>query len=425
MQEVTIAKKTDRRYSQYIADFILFLALLAISGFFLYRLVICQVIYAGRSDGYPSDVVAYIMEIQGTNTEYNFAYPLFFLTGKFFNLFLPIGPATAVSVVLYNGLSMILLKKYFENLLIKTGRIKDSALSHIVITLAVFGCCVMSMWWLPRFGKYKLPHKDQVYAGTLSGNPWHNATYIATKPFSIVAFFSFSELLSQYENKIQIKTAVTFAISLMLSAVAKPTFNLVLISAAGTVMLVRFIRSRFKNFKQSVLLGCCFFPTFAVMLIQYADMFGSTFGDDVQGIRFCWFEVWKIYNPHVLEAVFYANVTAVICLFFFAKDLIKDTLYRFTTVFFLISFLEAGLICERGKRFVDFNFGWGYMHGIFFFQSVSAIKLIEATFSKRFKWYWTVLLWVLFLSQIVAGILYFKGLYYGRDYRTLLPATWT
>ena len=282
----------------------------------------------------------------------------------------------------------------------------------------------MAMWWLPRFGRFKLFHKDQVYYGTFTGNPWHNATYIATKPFAVVAFFSFTELLDQYEKKINIKTAVVFSLSLLLSAIAKPTFNLVLITAAGIVMLFRFIRAKCNNFKQLLALGVCFFPTFVAMLIQFADMFVSKSAEDVQGIRFAWFEVWKGQNPHVVEAVFYANVFALVCLIFFRKDIIKDCRYRFAVLFFIVSFLEAGLLCEKGVRFPDFNFSWGYMHGIFFFELISALRLLEASLRKRFKWYWIVLLWAIFFSQVVAGVLYFKGLYWGYDYKTLLPMTW-
>ncbi len=407
------------------ADATLFASLLIVFSVFLYRLVVHQAIYAGRIDGYPSDIVAYIMEIEGNNTEYNFAYPLFFLTGRFFLMFVPIGQAVAFSVVLYNGLTLVLTKYYLEKKIVLSGIVSDRWYVHMLISLVAVSCSIMAMWWLPRFGKLKLYHKEQAYFGTFSGNPWHNATYVATKPFSVIAFFSFSDLLSAYEKKIDIRNALLFSVSLLLSAIAKPTFNLVFISAAGLVLLVRLIKAKFKNFKHTISLGLCFVPTFVVMLIQYADMFVPKTVDDVQGIRFTWFEVWKLQNTHVVAAVFYANVFSIVCLVFFAKDIIKDTTYRFAILFFVISFLEAGLLCERGERFSHFNFSWGYMHGVFLLQTVTTIKLIIATFTKRSKWFLLLLMWLALISQIIAGIFYFRGLYYGRDYRSLLPMSWT
>lgn len=407
-----------------IADYIFFAFLMIIFSVYLYRLVVCQAIYAGQTNGYYSDIIAYITEIDGTNTKYNFAYPLFFLTGRFFKLFFPTGQAAALTVVLYNGLTLIATKYYMEKAVIKDGDTENKVFIHIIVSFVSAACSIMAMWWLPRFGKFKLLHKDQVYYGTFTGNPWHNATYIATKPFSIVAFFSFTELLEQYEEKIDIKKAIIFSLSLFLSAMAKPTFNLVLISAAGIILLYRLIRAKFANLKQSLALGACFFPTFAAMLIQYADMFVSKSPDDVQGIKLSWFEVWKLQNPHIPEAVFYANVFALIGVIFFAKDFAKDCRYRFTLLFFGVSFLEAGLLCEKGIRFPDFNFSWGYMHGIFFFGLISATKLLEKSLKKGIKWFWLVLLWSLFFSQVIAGALYFKGLYWGYDYKTLLPMSW-
>ena len=64
------------------------------------------------------------------------------------------------------------------------------------------------------------------------------------------------------------------------------------------------------------------------------------------------------------------------------------------------------------------------MHGIFFFEVVTVIKLLEHLLKKKKADLLTVVGCVLFLTHLVAGIAYFKGMYYALDYETMLPCTW-
>ena len=418
-----------------IIDIIIFVAILAVFLTFFARLVYCQTIYAEMTErGYNSDILAYMQEMQGIDSGYSFPYPLFFAMGRFFNLFLPIDLAITVAEVLLNGLAVVISKYYFEKLL--TGKDPagndtadketsgDKWYRHVIITLAVFACFMMSMWWLPRFGKVTLPFKDQVFYGTYSGNPWHNATYIATRPFAIGCFFSFFDVLTGYEKKFNLKDHIIFSVFLLLTTLTKPSFTLTFVSASGIVLLVKLFVSKFKNIKSSLILAAFYVPTFIALIIQFGGVFGSGNTEAEHGIGFDGFKLWTSVNPHILPAVVYANIFSLVCLVFFAKEIIRDEKYRFSVIFFAVAFLEAGLLCEKGFRYSHFNFSWGYMHGIFFFEMMALIKLLEATFSKKMKLIFLLICWLFFASQVVAGVLYFAGIYRGLDYNTLLPASW-
>ena len=421
MEKGRTSKTLDKTIQ--IADCVFFGAFLVAITVLLWRLVICQAIYAGRSDGYLSDILAYMQEMQGIESGYSFPYPLFFTMGRLFNRFMPIGTAVALSEVILNGLAVVFTKYYFDKE-IRRNLGNDKSFVYLLSTVAVICCFVMSMWWLPRFGKITLPWKDQAFVGTFTGNPWHNATYIATRPFAVVCFFSFINVLRTYETKIKVIDACIFTLSLFLTTITKPSFTIVLLSAAGLVWIVRLIKARFTTIKQSLLVLVCLIPTVIDLIYQFGGVFGDGNEEEVHGIGFTFFEVWKGHNPNVAAAVFYANVFSLVCLVIMFKELKKDELYRFGSFFFLISFLEAGLLCEKGKRFTHFNFCWGYMHGIFFLQAVSLIKLVRATVTRRYRWYVILLLWLALLSQVVAGAVYFWYIYCGRDYKTLLPMTW-
>ncbi len=415
-------KESAKKQNIYkVADFVLFATLLIILAHFFGQLVYAQALYAGKEGGYFSDIYAYMQEMQGIDSGYSFPYPIFFLTGKFFNLFLPIEMAVTLAEVLFNSLAILITKYYLEKYINESAG--KTTWQHFAVTLSVFACFMMSMWWLPRFGKINLPFKDQVFYGTYSGNPWHNATYIATRPFAVGAFFSFVNLFKD-EQKFDIKKGIVFSVFLFLTTMTKPSFTLVIGSAMAFVCIVRLIRRRFKNIKYILFLFVCSIPTLVALVLQFGGVFGSGNTEEEHGIGLDFFRVWRSANPHVLAAIFYANVFALVCIPFLIKNIKKDYLYTFTLIIFAVSVLEAGLLCEKGFRYPHFNFSWGYMHGIFFFALGSIAVLIKNIFEKKIKPVFAVICILALLSQVVFGILYFKGLYYGRDYNTLLPYNW-
>ena len=429
----------EKRYIG-IVDAVVFIILLGTLGYFFWMLVFCQTIYAGKEGGYFSDILAYMQEVQGIDSGYSFPYPLFFSYTRFLTRFTTIDYAITLAEVSLNSLAIIITKFYFELFLRKYTKKKDTLFRHILITLGVFATFLMSMWWLPRFGRFHLPFKDQVFYGTYSGNPWHNATYIATRPFAIATFFSFVLLLEHFnpkqdeflseedkskEKKHFIINVIVFSVSLLLTTLAKPSFTLVFVSVAGVVLLIRLFVSKYGGFKRILPMALCFLPTFAVLLYQFGGVFGQgaqTEGE--HGIGFGFFGVWKAANPHVPAAVIYANVFALVALCFYFKELKEEEIYRFTILFFLFAFLEAGLLYEKGFRYPHFNFSWGYMHGIFFFQLGSIIILLKQCFAEKKRWPAIIVPAIFLISQVVFGVLYFKGLYCGLDYNTLLPSTW-
>ena len=317
-------KESAKKQNIYkVADFVLFATLLIILAHFFGQLVYAQALYAGKEGGYFSDIYAYMQEMQGIDSGYSFPYPIFFLTGKFFDLFLPIEMAVTLAEVLFNSLAILITKYYLEKYINESAG--KTTWQHFAVTLSVFACFMMSMWWLPRFGKINLPFKDQVFYGTYSGNPWHNATYIATRPFAVGAFFSFVNLFKD-EQKFDIKKGIVFSVFLFLTTMTKPSFTLVIGSAMAFVCIVRLIRRRFKNIKYILFLFVCSIPTLVALVLQFGGVFGSGNTEEEHGIGLDFFRVWRSANPHVLAAIFYANVFALVCIPFLIKNIKKHYL---------------------------------------------------------------------------------------------------
>ena len=107
--------KTDNKQKIYrVIDTALFAILLITLAHFFGQLVYAQALYAGKEGGYFSDIYAYMQEMQGIDSGYSFPYPIFFLTGRFFDLFLPIEMAVTLAEVLFNSLAILITKYYLE-----------------------------------------------------------------------------------------------------------------------------------------------------------------------------------------------------------------------------------------------------------------------------------------------------------------------
>ena len=158
--------------------------------------------------------------------------------------------------------------------------------------------------------------------GVFSPNPFHNATYMAARPFAILAFLWYGKLLPVYENGVilragkgreilcggegkkqaALKDYMLFSLFLLIATMTKPSFTLVMVSTAGLIMLYRLIRAKFQNFVPTIQLGVCFIPTFTALLYQYRGVFMPEDGEE-GGIGFCFGEVWAQYCDNIPLAV--------------------------------------------------------------------------------------------------------------------------
>lgn len=391
----------------------------------------------GSEAAYHSDMKAYILEMQGLNTKYDFPYPVFFKLSALIHLFT--GPETAVAIatMLLNSLGIVITKLALNHLTLKqlqSAFTKCKWLAGIIISMLAVALFFVSMLFPPQ-GIY-LPGIRYNYVGVFTSNPFHNATYMAARPFAILAFLWYVKLLPVYENGCSGKWRssegfgqivggtdsnppvidyVLFAGFLLLATMTKPSFTIVLVGAAGLIMLWRMFRSKFRNFVPTIQLGLCFIPTFIDLLYQYKGVFVPDTADVEGGIGFCFGEVWGLYCENIPMAICLAigfPLAVLVCNF---KELKNNTLYRFSWQIYLMGFVMAFFLYEKGFRKPDFNFSWGYMYGIFFAFLGALTVLIPATASKK-KPALLVLQWLAFLWHVACGLYYFLGIFQGKMY---------
>lgn len=407
-------------------EYALFAALFVILAGLMLYLTYQQAWYAwhGMTDvAYHSDILAYMQEVVGIDSGYSFPYPVMFWLIGLLDFVLPIEWAAAVVVTGLQVVSFVLLRYYFHRYLRREasgfstqGNVAGAVngWQQAFATLAAFGILWYSMIFVYN---HPFPGTRFYYMGVFSPNPFHNATYVAARPFSIVCVFLFAELLKEYEERINYKKALSFSAVLLLTTMTKPSFTIIFCGAAGLIMLWRLFRSKFANFRNTVILGCMFLPTFADLLYQFGGVFmGQDSKGQEAGIGFELFRVWREYCSNYVVAIVLMIFFPLVVLIFQYRKVFTNTMYRFGWQLYGMSLVMFILLYEKGFRAVDANFSWGYMLGGFFLVMSSLLVLLEETVKAKKHSLKLLIQWGAFGLHAACGLVYFLIIFTGGSY---------
>ncbi len=390
---------------------VIFIVLIIIFGYankiLFFRQAHCYEYMEGERIKYFSDMPFYI---EGLDVEKEHSYPLLFDFSRVLMKFLEANDAMAMAVLILNMLCVPVLTVFFWN------SIKES--KNLLYRIGALGLpyviMLVSMVWLPSGNEvYGIERR---YLGVFTPNPWHNQTYLAARPFAIIAFVLFVKIICYYEEKIDIKDYVLFSVALLVATIAKPSFTLVLGSAALPFMIVRFVVSKFSTLKNSILLGICFLPTIIDLYMQFFGMFGAESTDEGGGIAYGFLDTWYLFSENIPLSLALALAFPIIVLLFNLRAFVDNRSYRFAWEFLLAGTLEFMFLKENGERFQHANFAWGYMYGLFFIFLMSTWLLVKNTVDKKNHVIVLCIEWLGLMVHLAAGIIYFVYLLKGGNY---------
>lgn len=408
--------QAEKRAEQKIEYGLFGFLLTVLAGLTLY-LTYNQAWYAANNMtdiAYHSDILAYMKEAQGIDSGYSFPYPIMFWLTRVLNMILPIEWAIALVITVLHVGSFVCLRCFFRKYLQKAVPGEFAWWKQAGVTLAAFLILFYSMIFVYN---HPFPGTRFYYMGVFSPNPFHNATYQAARPFAIICMFLFADLLEQYEKTFDVKKSIRFSVILLLATMTKPSFTIVFCGAAGLIMLYRMVKSKFSNFKNSILLGCMFIPTFLDLLYQFGGVFMGTDskGQDA-GIGFELFRVWREYCSNYIVAIVLMIFFPLVVLVFQYRKIQVNTLYRFGWQMYGMSLAMFVLLYEKGFRAVDANFSWGYMMGAFFLVMSSLLVLVEETCKAKKHSMALLVQWGAFGLHVLCGLFYFMIIFMGGSY---------
>lgn len=363
---------------------------------------------------YGSDVDAYLQEMQGIDSGFDFPYPIYFMLGKFFALFCDVRMGAALSATILNSFSPAALSYFMLKALasLVSEKNKDRRAIEWIILLASYSVFFVSMLYPPE-GIY-LPGIYLKNLGVYSANPYYNQTYLAARGFAIVAFFLFAHILTYYEEKVDVREYITFSVFLLLATLTKPSFTFVLVSAAAVHMIVRLIISKGKKFRAFMCLLATAVPTFITLLIQFGGVFGAgSHAGSEGGIGFGIGKAWGVYTDNIVLAIMLANAFPGVMMLLNFKRFKDNKVFLLSWEVMMAGFLEFLLLYEKGDRFQHCNFAWGYIYGIFFVFVSGLMLLVENTVKKKQPVWLLAFEWAVYVWHLGCGLAFFVMLYGG------------
>lgn len=412
------------------ADKVVFVILLLVyTGTMLYLFVMqCYEV-----PDFVSDMPDYVNKVRGMQGNYEFPYPLFFTMAKLLALLWEPPMAVAITTAVLNSLGLWIVRVYMghgiKSLLPEAETWGERGkgrrlILDLSVTFLSFALFLLGNLYSPKntafFGF------DYAYRcmGIYTPNPIWNATYLATRAFAAVCFFEGCRMLGLVEKlwkeRVSLgggnntswkglapwRECIPFAVSLFLTTITKPSFTLVIVPAMGMLLLLQLARSRGKSFPYAF--GLCVFmiPTGLDLLYQFFGVFtGTNVMGEETGIGFAFAKVWGNYSKNIGLSIFMGMALPIGVLILNAKELLKNSYYRFAWTIYLVSTLMFLCLYEKGFRMLHANFSWGYMHGMFFVYLITLLLLLKNTIQwwKSYKVVFVLAEWGVFLYHLACG----------------------
>lgn len=361
---------------------------------------------------FRSDMPDYVNKVRGIAGNYEFPYPLFFTLAKGIALFARAPLGVAITTALLNALGLCVTRHYMgklveDNLKVQEFDAKKRSLLEFAVTIFSFVLFLLGNLYSPKntafFGF------DYAYRcmGIYTPNPFWNATYLATRPFTIICFFEAAKVLKCYQEQFSYKACVPFAVSLFLMTITKPSYTLVLVPLMGILLLVDLVKSRGKSFRNAFFLCTTMIPTGLDLLYQFFGVFSGTnvMGEET-GIAFGFAKVWSNFSKNIPLSILMGMALTIGVTVLNYKEFKKQFVLRFAWYNYLVAMVMFLCLYEKGFRMMHANFSWGYMHGMFFLFFVSLVLVLKNTieWSKNWRVIFLPAEWGVLVFHLVCGV---------------------
>lgn len=260
----------------------------------------------------------------------------------------------------------------------------------ILLSLASLSLLIVSMIIIPGVGKYN-------YLGVGSPNPWHNPTYIFSKPFCIFVFL-FSIRLIKKDN-LNYKSHLYFVMAILLGVWAKPSFFISFLPTIALVFTYLYLKKKI-SFNYYVKVGFLFSLSLIPIFIINQFVYHAEKSSD--SIIFVIGDVWSHYTSSIILSII---LSCAFPLYIVVRRNIKMSLeMKVALINFVFSTLVFFFLAEDGKRMYHLNFGWTYYYGLFF-MFLFGIK--ELLLNRDF------LGWLIYALHVLSGVYYFSKISLG------------
>ena len=247
-----------------------------------------------------------------------------------------------------------------------------------------------------------------VYLGIGTPNPWHNATYLFCKPFSLLTFIYFTKLLTNPQKNNAISDYLFLSVFGILSMWAKPSFMLIFLPAVAIVSSIALAR-RQMHWKRFIGIGLVLLPSFIPLYFIHSNVYLQA--DDAK-IIFTNGEVWRHFYKNIPIALLLAAAFPMYVILLRLRHLSYPLLLAFLV--WITGCCVFYFIAEDGYRFYHGNFSWSYLFGLMILFFVTSDEFF---FQKNIRGNYFNIGLLLFAAHVLSGLVYFTRLLLGYGYQ--------
>ena len=205
---------------------------------------------------------------------------------------------------------------------------------------------------------------EQIYLGQGSPTIWHNPTYIAVRPFSLLSCYVL--YVSLKGRRLTLRLGVIYSLLTVICLLIKPSFFQFQFPAIVLFCIIDYALNRDLAFCLKLL--STFLPGLLIAAAQFVLLFGIGNTESNTGISFTFFGnlVYSSNSPFRPFSVLLLLAFPLFSIWALREDIFsKGSPYWVLIIMFLVAFSEAMCFKETGLRENHGNFMWGYYNSVF------------------------------------------------------------
>lgn len=315
------------------------------------------------------------------------SYPLYHFMVKTFTVVTSGNYNLAGAIVLtFSSIFTILITRYILVCFFQHTTVFDIILIDMISVCSIF------------FETLKSPLTEgRYYALQCSANPWHNPTIIFVRQFGLITFLAFVKLFERVrDGQNYRKELYAFSVASVLSSLAKPSYTIVLIPAAGILVFLYWMKDIKGQFLMAAKMLLAVIPTIIIILFQF--LYSGTEAGISVTVAFGSFSGFSL-NDVIGVSLAAFPVPIVALLVCNRKEMFQDGYVRLSYAALLFGWMEMFFLTNGSSG--DFSWGYDLSVGL---ATVIASGYAVKKYSKKWQMY---LVLAIFFLQVVSGFRYF------------------
>lgn len=261
------------------------------------------------------------------------------------------------------------------------------------VALLALACC-MAAPFCPGVG-------GEIFRGSFGGALYFNVTYSEMRAFAFLALADFLPLRRQMATEIPLGRWLRTTLWIFLATACKASFVFAFAPTLLVILVWDLVRTRGRNLKQEILMGCMVLPSVAACLVEASVLFSEA-GSGLALAPLLEMSYWSEHYLFDLARTYLFPVAVLLC---FGRRLLRNPDYRFFWGLGLMAVAQALLLADVSRAAAG-NMSWGACLATVLLYCVSVASLVRIARSEARCPRRVTICAVLFACHLATGILY-------------------